>query len=190
MFGLAAVAKPLVLILLTEKWLPCVPYLQLSCIIFAFWPLHVANLQAINALGRSDIFLTLEIIKKTLVIVTILVTYKFGVLVMVIGQAIISPIGVAINSWPNRQLINYSLQQQVKDILPAFLLGSGMGVLVFGLTWGITNAYFLLTAQIVLGAVVYCSAAKLLKFESAEYLWQTACQTIMPRVKSFFIVKD
>jgi teichuronic acid exporter len=185
MFGLAAVAKPLVLILLTEKWLPCVPYLQLSCIIFAFWPMHVANLQAINALGRSDIFLTLEIIKKSLVIVTILITYKFGVMAMVIGQAIISPIGVAINAWPNRQLINYSLKQQARDLLPASLLATGMGALVFGLTWIISDTYFLLATQVILGAVVYCSGAKLLKFESAEYLWQTVCQTVTPRVKSF-----
>lgn len=186
MFGLAAVAKPLVLIMLTEKWLPCVPYLQISCIIFAFWPLHVANLQAIMALGRSDIFLTLEIIKKTVGVITILVTFRFGVMAMVIGQAVISPIGVAINAWPNRRLINYSINEQALDILPASLLAAIMGVLVFGLSWIIPNSYILLMAQVILGVVVYFSGAKLLKFESAEYLWQTAWQTVMSRVKKFF----
>jgi teichuronic acid exporter len=124
MFGLAAVAKSLVVVVLTDKWLPCVPYLQISCITFAFWPLHVANLQAIMALGRSDIFLTLKVIKKALVIVTILVTFKFGVMAMVIGQAVGSLICVAINAFPSRRLLNYSLQQQALDILPAFLLAA------------------------------------------------------------------
>ncbi len=186
MFGLAVVAKPLVLILLTEKWLPCVPYLQLSCITFSFWPLHVANLQAINALGRSDIFLTLEIIKKVLIVITILVTFRFGVMAMVIGQAVISPIGVAINAWPNRKLINYSLQEQVMDILPASVLAAGMAALVFGLAWIIPNMYFLLVAQVFLGVIVYFTGAKLFRFESAEYLLKTAWQTITPRLKKHF----
>jgi len=183
MFGLAVVAKPLVLVLLTEKWLPSVPYIQLSCITFAFWPLHVANLQAIMALGRSDIFLTLEIIKKALVILTILATFRYGVLAMVIGQAFVSMLCVVINTWPNRQLINYSFQQQTLDILPALLLAAGMGALVF--VWGsfISNSYVLLVTQSVFGVIIYFVGAKLLKFESAEYLWRTALQTVMPRVK-------
>ena len=180
MFGLAAVAKPLVLLLLTEKWLPCVPYLQLSCITFAFWPLHVANLQAITALGRSDIFLTLEVLKKGLVIVTILVTYKYGVLVMVAGQAVSGFVGVIINAWPNRRLIGYPLAQQTADILPAFLLSAGMGVAVWGLKWGIPNLYALLGAQVALGSVLYFGCAFLLKFESALYLWRTGCQAVAP----------
>ena len=183
MIGLAAVAKPLVLVLLSDKWLPCVPFLQLSCIVFACWPLHVAHLQAINALGRSDIFLTLEIIKKSLVLVSILLTYRYGVMPMVIGQAIISPICIAINAYPNRQLITYSLQQQILDILPALLLATGMGALVLGMEWLISNVYFLLAAQSVLGAAVYFAGAKLLKFESADYLWRTAQQFLLPKLK-------
>lgn len=183
MFGLAAVAKPLVLILLTEKWSPCVPYLQLSCITFALWPLHVANLQAVMALGRSDIFLMLEIVKKILIVATILVTVKFGVMAMVVGQAGCSFAFAVINAWPNRRLINYSLQQQVRDVLPAFLLATGMGVLVLGLEWSIPNIYFLFAAQIVVGGVFYLGVSKLLRFESAEYLWQTAQQFLLPRLK-------
>jgi len=183
MFGLAAVAKPLVLILLTEKWLPCVPYLQLSCITFALWPLHVANLQAIMALGRSDIFLTLEVLKKGLVIVTILVTYRYGVLVMVAGQAVSGLLGVVINAWPNRRLIGYPLVQQTGDILPALLLSAGMGVVVWGLKWGIPNLYALLGAQVVLGAALYFACAFLFKFESAHYLWRTGCQVIAPMMR-------
>lgn len=181
MFGLAAVAKPLVLVLLTEKWLPCVPYLQLSCIIFAFWPLHVANLQAIMALGRSDIFLNLEIIKKTLVIFTILATFQYGVMAMVIGQVIGSLLSVVINAWPNRGLLSYSLSEQAHDILPAMLLAAGMGALVCLIGWHIANIYVLFTTQIILGMTIYFVGAKLLKFESGEYLWRTGVQTLFPK---------
>jgi len=176
MFGLAAVAKPLVLVLLTPKWLPCVPFLQISCITFAFWPLHVANLQAITAVGRSDIFLTVEVIKKALIVAIILGTYKFGVMAMVIGQAVGSLVSVAINAWPNRRLLDYSLSQQAVDILPASLLAAGMGMLVFGLAWVIPNMYALLAVQVVLGAAVFFGGAMLFKFESVDYLWKTAWQ--------------
>lgn len=182
MFGLAAVAHPLVLVLLTEKWLPCVPYLQLSCITLASIPVHVAHLQVINALGRSDIFLNLELIKKALFLMTILVTFKYGVMAMVIGQAILSTVCVAINAWPNRRLLNYSLLQQVLDILPIFLLAAGMGVLVWGLALIITNVYYLLASQVILGATVYLTVAKIFKFESSEYLWKTGWQFILPRL--------
>jgi O-antigen/teichoic acid export membrane protein len=185
MLGLAAVSKSLVLVLLTEKWLPCVPYLQLACITFAFWPLHVANLQAIQALGRSDIFLKLEIIKKALVIVNILITFRFGVMAMVMGQAVLSVVCVAINAWPNRRLLNYSFLQQVQDILPAFLLSAGMGAIVFALDWVIVNDYLLLGAQIIIGAAVYLAGAKVFGMESSEYLWRTGYQSLMPKIKRF-----
>lgn len=64
MAGLAVIAEPLVLLLLTEKWLMCVPFIQIFCAVYALWPIHTANLQAINAIGRSDIFLKLEVVKK------------------------------------------------------------------------------------------------------------------------------
>ena len=185
MFGMAAVAKPLVVVLLTDKWLPCVPYLQLSCVTFIFWPLHVTNLQAINALGRSDIFLTLEIIKKTLVIVAILATFKGGVMAMLIGQAVCSIISVAINAWPNRRLINYSFLQQIHDILSSFLLAAGMGAVVWGFERFIPNLYLLLFAQCVVGAAIYFATAKFLRFESAEYLWSTARQIVTLKFKHF-----
>jgi O-antigen/teichoic acid export membrane protein len=174
MIGLAVVAKTLVLVLLTDKWLPCVPYLQFSCIIFALVPLNVANLQAIMALGRSDIYLTLEISKKVLIIGAVIITFRYGVLAMVIGQVVSALFCATINAWPNRQLLNYSLHQQVLDILPACLLATGMGAFVWGLAWVILNVYFLLVAQIVLGVMVYIAGAKLFKLESAAYLWQTS----------------
>lgn len=79
MVGLTVVAKPLVLILLTEKWLPAAPFLQIFCAIYALWPIHTANLQAINAIGRSDIYLKLEIVKKLIGIVILAISIPFGI---------------------------------------------------------------------------------------------------------------
>jgi len=176
MFGLAAVAKPLVLLLLTEKWLPCVPYLRLSCITFAFWPLHVANLQAIMALGRSDIFLKLEILKKALTVVMILCTFKFGVMAMVVGQVSASLLSVVINAWPNRRLLNYSAVEQFHDVMPSLLLSSVMAAFVWAPVYFISNGYICLAVQLVAGMCLYLGGALLLKMESAEYIWRTGFQ--------------
>ena len=77
------VADPLISIILTEEWLPCVPFLQIMCVAYAMWPIHIANLQAINALGRSDIFLKLEIVKKVLGLLVLAVSIPFGIYAMV-----------------------------------------------------------------------------------------------------------
>lgn len=77
MAGLAAIAEPLVRLLLTDKWLPCVPFMQIYCFTFAFWPVHTSNLQAINAMGRSDIFLKLEIIKKSYGLIALVIAVFF-----------------------------------------------------------------------------------------------------------------
>lgn len=182
MFGLAAVSKPLVLVLLTDKWLPCVPYIQLSCITFAFWPIHVTNIQAIIALGRSDIVLILEVIKKMLVVVSIMITFRIGVMAMVCGQAIVSIVCVIVNTWPNRRLLNYTIEQQVRDILPAFVLAAGMGALILIMNLVIANSYVQLGAQILIGSALYIAGARLFRLESVEYLWRTTRQLVLPRI--------
>ena len=106
MFGLAAVAEPLVKVLLTDKWLPCVPFLQLACVSYALYPIHTANLTGINALGRSDIFLKLEIIKKSITVLNILITLPFGIYAMAVGQVISGFISTFINAYPNKKLMN------------------------------------------------------------------------------------
>ena len=88
MFGLIAVSTPLVKVLLTDKWLPCVPCLQVFCLSYALWPIHTANLQAINAVGRSDIYLKLEIIKKFVGMGILLTSLYYGVYAIAIGTLI------------------------------------------------------------------------------------------------------
>lgn len=173
MFGLAAVARPLVMLLLTEKWLPSVPFLQLSCITYALWPLHTANLQAINAIGRSDVFLKLEIIKKTLLIAVVVISFPFGVYAMVAGSAALSLVSTLINAWPNRTLLNYTYKEQLLDILPSFLLSAAMSGVVMVVSLLPLSIGLVLLSQIVVGGTFYFASAYFLKFECFYYLLNT-----------------
>ena len=122
MIGLAVVAEPVVKILLTDKWLACVPFMQIFCISYALWPIHTANLQAINALGHSEIYLKLELVKKILGTVILVISLFFGVYAIAIGTLVSGVISTFINAHPNKKLLNYSYIEQIKDILPSLFL--------------------------------------------------------------------
>ena len=131
MMGLIVIAEPMIKLILTEKWLPCVPYLRLFCLSYALWPIHTANLQAINAIGRSDIFLKLEIIKKIVGVSIIIITSRYSPLMMALGTVFSGIIGSFINSYPNKKLLNYSYFEQMKDILPSVILSIIMGFVTY-----------------------------------------------------------
>ena len=173
MFGLAVVARPMVVILLTEKWLPSVPFLQLLCFQFAFLPLHTANLQAIMAIGRSDIFLKLEILKKILFLAVVGATYAYGVYVMVAGSVVFSMLCTLINAWPNASLLDYSLTAQWRDLMPTVLLSTAMCAVVMLISLLPVGIGPLLLLQIISGVLFYFAAAYLLKYECFFYLLRT-----------------
>lgn len=130
----AAVATPLVRVLLTDKWLPCVPFLQICCIDFAFYPIHTANLQAINALGRSDVFLKLKSSKaKGLTILLITIFCFDGILPIAWGAVVSTLLSAFVNAFPNRRLIHYGYGQQLKDLLPSILMSLALFGLVFSM---------------------------------------------------------
>lgn len=170
MFGLAAIAGPLVRILLTEKWLSCVPFLQLACISYALYPIHTANLTAINAMGRSDIFLKLEIIKKCVTVLTLCITARLGIMAMAIGQVITSFISIFINSYPNGRLLNYRYREQLADIFSPLVLA----LIMFAFVWCVGLLRFsdlaTLLIQLPVGALVYFAGSRLLKLDSYIYL--------------------
>ncbi|PLX87865.1 MAG: flippase [Desulfuromonas sp.] len=173
MVGLAVTAEPLVLVLLTEKWLPCVPYLQLFCVIGLLYPAHTVNLNVLKAQGRSDLFLRLEVIKKLMMIAVIALTYRFGITVMLYGQICTSVVGYLINSYYTKKFIEYSVVEQVKDFVPQVLVAVAMGMSVFGLTFlGLESALVLLISQIGAGVILYIGFAWLTKNQSF-----VACRT-------------
>jgi teichuronic acid exporter len=174
MIGLAVVAEPVVRLLLTDKWLPCVPFLQIYCGVYALQPIHTANLQAINALGRSDIFLKLEIIKKCYGLAILGVTVFYGVYAIALGQVLSGIISTFINAYPNKKLLNYSYVEQWKDIMPSLLLSLVMGAVVYSLKWLGMAVWSTLIVQVCVGVILYVGMAWMFKLECFRYLVTTA----------------
>lgn len=170
MMGLAFCAEPIVGLVLTDKWLPCVPFLRIFCITYMFYPIHTANLNAIKAMGRSDLFLKLEIVKKVVGIALLLSTMWFGVMAMVYSLLVSSVLSQIINSWPNRKLLNYGYLEQLKDILPGIILAVFMGFCVNLVSLLDLSNIVTLLIQIPLGAVIYIVSSALLHLESFKYL--------------------
>ena len=174
MVGLAVCAEPLVRFVLTEKWLPCVPFLRIFCFSYAFYPIHTANLNAIKAMGRSDMFLKLEIIKKTVDLIVLLITMWYGVMAMAYSLMHMSFVGQLINSWPNRKLLDYKYSDQFKDMLPQILLSLAMGAIVYCVSFLHLSDIATLCIQVPLGAAIYFGASWLFKLESFEYVLNMA----------------
>jgi O-antigen/teichoic acid export membrane protein len=170
MMGMAICAEPLVLLILTEKWRECVPFLRVFCFTYAFYPIHTANLNAIKAMGRSDLVLKLEIIKKTIGIVAILISMHFGVLWMAYSLVITSLVNQVVNAYPNRKLLDYSYGKQILDILPALLLASVMGAAVYCVSFLHLPDLLTMCIQVPLGVVIYVGGAWLLKLEAFAYI--------------------
>lgn len=172
LLGLFAVADTLVLALLGEQWMVCVPFLRIMCISYCFWPIHITNLQAINAMGRSDVFLKLEIIKKTLSVVVLLVGMRYNVIILVSLKAFQDFLCTFVNAAPNKRLLNYSILEQWKDVMPAAVLSMLMtAVVIISEGWlGDLNVWVKLLLEIVCGGLVYTGLAVLFRVESFTYL--------------------
>lgn len=169
MAGLAAVSTPLVSLLLTDKWLPCVPYMQVYCFSLAFYPVHSCNLQAINAMGRSDLFLKLEIIKKIygIAVLAIAVFCFDSPLAIAISGLLANGIGWFVNASPSKKLIGYSYKEQLLDISPLLFMAISMytTVLLAGrwLQQMEMAVLFVLLIQIAVGAVIYLLLSAIIK---------------------------
>lgn len=168
MAGLAAVSPTLVSLLLTDKWLPCVPYMQICCISFAFYPIYSSHLQAMKAVGRSDIFLKLEIAKKIVGITMLLVAvFCFSTPLAIALTGVISiPFDIFINALPNKKLIRYNYSEVIKDIMPPLVISVIMFLVVECirlLHWGNLAT---LCVQIIVGIFVYMISAACLKIEA------------------------
>lgn len=170
MIGMAATSESLVRVLLTDKWAPCIPFMQILCFYYALFPMHTPNLQAINAIGRSDIFLRLEIIKKSIGFAILAITAFYNAYIIAWGVLINGIIAVFINIYPNRKLLNYGYIEQAKDILPPLLISLIMGVAVYCINFINLEPLPTLVIQVVLGAILYIGLSKIFKLECFNYL--------------------
>ena len=151
MLGLAAVARPLILILIGEKWLPAVGFLQIICFSGMLFPLHAINLNILQVKGRSDLFLRLEIIKKIIAVGPLLLGVLFSIEYMLWGSVCTSLIAYFLNSYYSADLINYPTKEQIKDILPTFLVSFVTAAAMWSLTLLSLSNWLLLPLQCLLG---------------------------------------
>ena len=177
----AVVAEPVVKLLLGEQWLPAVPFLQMYCFVYALLPIHSSNLQALNGMGRSDLFLKLELIKKAYGIAFILIgAFVFQNVYILVGSYILSGVlSTFVNAWPNRKVISYSYLEQVRDICPAFLLAAASTALAIPVGMlGLPDISTVLLQAAVMAAA-YLGLSKLFKVEALDYLLATAKEVIV-----------
>lgn len=163
LFGLAAIADNLVIVLLTDKWLPCVPYLRILCVSYLWYPIHSTNLQSIKAIGRSDIALKTEVIKKAIETITLLCVMFINVKAIVISMAVNSTIFMFVNAYPNQKYIGYSIIEQLNDIVEPLLMSMFMFVIVYALNYLQINSVLLMGIQIIVGAGIYVCISMLKK---------------------------
>ena len=172
MMGLMFCAEPVVKLLLTDKWLPCVPYLRIFCFTYMFWPIHTANLNAIKAMGRSDLFLKLEIVKKIMGLTLLLLTMRISVMAMAYSLIVSGICSQVINSWPNWKLLNYNYFEQLRDILPSIIIALIMGIIVYFVGFLRLPTIVILLIQVLTGAAIYIGVSALLHLEEFEYLFE------------------
>lgn len=167
MLSLAAVAKPLILILIGEKWLPAVGYLQIICFTGMLLPLHAINLNMLMVKGRSDLLLRLEFIKKTIAIIPISLGIFYGIEFMLWGSVFLSFASYLLNSYYSARLINYSTWAQIKDITPLFLISIFVAAAMWSITFLNYSIWITLPSQCILGLTITIAIYETIK--STEY---------------------
>jgi O-antigen/teichoic acid export membrane protein len=172
MLGLASIATPLVSLLLTDKWLMSVPYLQVFCIVYGFQPIHTANLNAIKALGRSDLYLKMEIIKKIIGLIILACAIPFGVYAVACSLLVSAIFTTFINSYPNKKLMSYGYFEQMKDIIPYALLSIIMAACIYPISLLPIPNIITIILKIIAGISVYFTLSVIFGMESFQYIFE------------------
>lgn len=173
LFGLAAIAPSFVILLLTEAWSPCIPYMQIMCFVFLLQPIQTSSIQAIKALGRSDSYLRLELLKKVFGMVVLLVTILCfnSILAIFVGSLIAECFSTIINFPINNKLFKYTIKEQIKDILPPFVIASVMFSIVYMMNFLGINIGLKMILQILVGGMIYFTISVLTKNQNAMYIF-------------------
>jgi O-antigen/teichoic acid export membrane protein len=167
MVGLAVIAHPLIVSLLTEKWVQSVPYFRLFCFAGLLVPINTFNMNMLIALGKSGIFLRNGIISKILVVIAITITWRYGIIYIIYGFIVTEIISCYINCYYTKFLVDYSMLEQLQDCFSCLVISLIMGCIVYivGLL-SFASVHFMLAAQIITGVVVYISICRLFKLKA------------------------
>lgn len=168
MVGLAAVADPLIRIVLTDKWEECIYLLQIICFSMMWYPVHAINLNILSVKGRSDYFLKLEVIKKTLGVIMLCVTIPLGIVAMCYGRVFTSVVCLAINTYYTKKIINYGYLSQMKDLAHILIHSLIMGVISSVIVYLMPTLWSKLICGIVAGVIYYIGGAYLFRFAEIQ----------------------
>lgn len=183
LMGLAALAKPFIIVLITEKWAPAIPYLQILCFAVMWYPVHVLNLNLLTVKGRSDLFLRLEIIKKVLAVCIIFISVPLGIIAMCFGEVVTSVLCLFINTYYTGKLIKVGFMKQMQDLTPTLLYALSMGALVWFVIQWIPNMLMQIIIGILVGVIYYIGIAKLTKSADLEYIIILLKENVIKRFK-------
>lgn len=178
---LAVSSKPLVHILLTEKWIDCVPYMQIMCVSLMLNTVGVTNLQALKAIGKSDEVLKLELFKKPVFLLVILASLPFGVMAVVCTSPFNSLYALWTNMRPTKKYLNYSHREQIKDLLPGILMAFGMFIITWPITFLPLNDFIIIGIQLVLAFISYIILSIIFRIEAFYYCKNIAIDLIRKR---------
>lgn len=168
MISLGAVSEPLIYTLIGTKWHEAATYLPLICISMSLYPLHAINLNILQVLGRSDIFLYLEIIKKIVGLLPLIIGIFYGIYYMLLASILTGIISLYLNTWYTGKTLSYTFVKQIRDIAPSYFTALVIAVAVYFLKFLMLPCYVVLVLQIIVGIIVGFSISELLKFE--EYI--------------------
>ena len=169
--GLMVVSEPLIRCLLTDKWIGAIPYIRIFCMMYLLMPMQIANMEAIKALGHSGTSLKIEIIKKIIELIILIVTVPISVIAIAWGLVVYNVVSIFINTYPNKKLLDYDILSQIKDILPALLISIAMGFTIIMFNQFEFAPWVMLLADFVIGVVVYLILSNLFRLEAFKYLW-------------------
>lgn len=171
MIGLMVMTEPVVRLIFTDKWLPCVPFMQIACIQYALEPVQTANVQAVKAMGKGRTYLIMEIVKKSFGILMIVAVMHQGVMAIALTAMVVTFFAAFVNSMPNRKFLGYTYREQLADLLPSILLAGAMGVCVFLAGKIPLPAIVSICIQLVSGVVTYILLSRIFKISQFEYIW-------------------
>lgn len=170
MIGLLVMSEPIVRLMFTEKWLPCVPYMQIACIQFALEPVQTANVQAVKAMGKGRTYLIMEIVKKLFGIVMIVAVMYQGVMAIAVTAMFVTFFAALVNSTPNRKYLRYTYREQLVDLIPSILLAAAMGICVYGVGRLPVPDLVSIVLQVVSGAASYIILSLAFRVSQFRYI--------------------
>lgn len=170
LWGLVVVSKPLICLFLTDKWTPAIPYMQISCLSAAIGLIGTVGLQAMKAIGRSDIVLRLEFYKKPFFILFLIIGVKINMMAVAVTMLLYTILATILNADPLRKEIGYSYTEQLQDLSVPTVLSSIMAILVWFLTKLPIHYFWMLVLQVITGGMIYLGLSYVFKVEAFHYL--------------------